>query len=388
MPKIIRAHVTPTVLTWARDRLHLSIEEVSLKTKYSATTLQAWESGASRPTINQARLIAKLYRTPFAAFYLPEPPNFPIPLPHDYRRIAGTVMDIGTDIVSLVQDAWQRREIVIELYELLRITPRALRRTLEIGQDREEAGRQLRQAIGITHLVQREWRNSRLAFNAWRSSVEELGVLVFQDSEISLDQLRGFSLNVHPFPVIMINRNDGYASRSFTLLHELVHILLQNDGICDLLSSPHQSPGEQRIEIYCNAVAAACLIPATDLLRHHLLNVPRRLLEWEDNEIVELASYFSVSREALLRRLLTLERTSQQFYERKRNQYIQEARARQKTTGFVLPPVNALSRLGKPFVRLVMSAYNSKAVTSSDASDFLGIRAKHFSRLADLIGTN
>jgi Zn-dependent peptidase ImmA (M78 family)/DNA-binding XRE family transcriptional regulator len=388
MSKIIRAHVTPTLLTWARERLHLSIEEASLRTKFQTTALHLWESGRTRPTINQARHIAKIYRVPFAALYLPAPPDIPIPLPHDYRRIAGTVMDVGTEIISLVQDAWQQRDIVIELYELLRTTPRALRQLLEINQDPEEAGHQLRQSIGISHTLQREWGNPRIAFNAWRSSVEELGVLVFQDSGIGLEQLRGFSLNIRPLPVIMINRNDGYASRSFTLLHELVHILIQNDGICDLLSSPHQSPEEQRLEVYCNAVAAACLIPATNLLRHPLLNVARRVSHWEDNEILELANYFSVSREALLRRLLTLGKTSQQFYEQKRNQYIQEARARQRTPGFAPPAIDTLSRLGKPFVRLVMGAYNTKTVTLSDASDFLGIRVKHFPRLADLIGAN
>jgi Zn-dependent peptidase ImmA (M78 family)/transcriptional regulator with XRE-family HTH domain len=386
MPTLIRAQVTPEMLSWARDRLHLTIEAVALKTKYSAPTLQSWESGASRPTIGQARRIAKIYQIPFAAFYLPAPPEYPIHLPHDYRRIAGTTMDIGAEIITLVQDAWQQRDIALELFGLLNSPPRTLRRSLDIHRTPEESGQQLRQAIGITQLTQREWHNTRVAFNAWRSSVEELGVLVFQDSSIELEQIRGFSLDIRPYPVVMINRNDGYASRSFTLLHELAHIFLRNEGLCDFFTSPHQSPDEQHLEVYCNAVAAACLIPATDLLRHPLLNIPRRLNQWTDLEISELAKFFSVSRETLVRRLLTLERTSQQFYEQKRNQYIQEVRNRQRTPGFAPPAIDTLSRLGRPFVTLVLGAYNSKVVTSSDASDFLGLRGKHFNKLAELVG--
>jgi Zn-dependent peptidase ImmA (M78 family) len=124
-------------------------------------------------------------------------------------------------------------------------------------------------------------------------------------------------------------------------------------------------------------------MPATEVLRHPLVNTPRTLDDWSDEDIRELANHFSVSKEAILRRLLTLQRTSRRFYERKRDQFIEEAQQASRRTGFAHPAVNTLSLLGKPYVSLVLNAYNSKTVTASDASDYLGLRAKHFNRLAD-----
>jgi hypothetical protein len=68
-------------------------------------------------------------------------------------------------------------------------------------------------------------------------------------------------------------------------------------------------PEGQRIEVFCNSVAAAALIP-----RDVLLAEPRvvargvRWANWSDAEISDLARNFNVSREAVLRRLLTLNR--------------------------------------------------------------------------------
>lgn len=383
---IQRALITPTLLSWARDRMRLSVPDAASKSGFEPEVLQAWESGRRRPTVGQARQIAQAYKVPFAALFLSEPPDAPIELPHDYRRVAGTAIGtIGFDILAVVQEARSRRDIALELYELSNSSPRVLRRTLTVQNNPEDSSSELRHALAVSLETQRQWRNSRIAFNAWRAAVENLGVLVFQESAIGLEVLRGFSLDTRPLPVIMVNRSDGYASRSFTLLHELTHILLHNAGMCDLTSSTARPPEEQRVEVFCNAVAAATLMPTRELLRHPLLNVARRLNQWSDREIQDLASHFSVSREALLRRLLTLERTSQRFYEQKRNEYIQEARTRPTRSGFVMPPVDAISRLGRPYVRLVLSAYNNRSVTSSDASEFLGVKAKHFSQIAETV---
>jgi len=72
-------------------------------------------------------------------------------------------------------------------------------------------------------------------------------------------------------------------------------------------------------ERFCNAVAAAALMPSDWLLREHLVVQKGAQKSWRDDELEALAARFGVSQEAVLRRLLTLGRTTQAFYDSRRS---------------------------------------------------------------------
>ena len=124
-------------------------------------------------------------------------------------------------------------------------------------------------------------------------------------------------------------------------------------------------------------------MPRTYIRTHGVVSEhPRGEMAWEDSEIQELAKSFSVSREALLRRLLTLGLTVRPFYERKRHEYELEYANRPAAPGFVSPPQDALSLLGRPYVRLVLDNLEAGNITTSDASEYLGVRLKHLGALS------
>src|SRR2546428_6352015 len=140
-------------------------------------------------------------------------------------------------------------------------------------EDPETVGDRLRNVLGITYEVQREWRNTRVAFNAWREAAEGVGVLVFQATDVPVAELRGYSISVDPLPVVVVNRKDSYSGRSFTLLHEMTHVLLRSGGLCDLA-------GEQAIEIFCNHAAGAALVPSGSLLKEQTVLAHGESPEW------------------------------------------------------------------------------------------------------------
>lgn len=70
------AYITPEVIKWARETARYSIEDAAKYLKVSVKKLNAWETGAEFPTIKQAEKMAKFYKRPFAAFFLPEVPKF------------------------------------------------------------------------------------------------------------------------------------------------------------------------------------------------------------------------------------------------------------------------------------------------------------------------
>ncbi len=183
-----------------------------------------------------------------------------------------------------------------------------------------------------------------------------------------------------------MNRKDSYAGRTFSLLHELCHLLLRGDGLCDLGVSQGSDP---ELETFCNKFAAEILVPQSSLLEEYLVTKNKEST-WDDTTISSLARKYSVSREVILRRLLTLGRTSKSFYELKRADYqreLQDLKIAEKKRGrkvIILPPVNVISYAGKPFARLVLGAFQEKRIGLSDVSGYLDIKVKHVGDLTTL----
>ena len=386
MGKSAQAIIKPELLVWARSTARLEPEQVAKKLHIKVEKLLAWEAGQLRPTIKQARKLARVYNQTFAAFYLPLPPQTVIPVPHDYRRQSGVILTtISSELVLDIRVALDRRSLILDLYSEQGISVPEFLAVTTIEANPEDIGRQIRRLIGINYEMQSTWRDPRVGFNKLREAVESSGVLVFQATDIPIRELRGYSLDETRLPVIVVNRKDSYAARSFTLLHELTHLMLRTSGLCDLTNDVKKAPEEKVVEVFCNYVAGAALIPEETLLREPVVINHGSSVEWSDSEIESLAQIYSASREAVVRRLSVLRLTTSEFYERKREQYQEELKNIPKSKGFVSPAIDVISSSGKVYVRTVLEAFYADRITSSDVSDYLGIKLKHLDKIADAI---
>jgi Zn-dependent peptidase ImmA (M78 family) len=355
----------------AAKRLHISNEK-----------LMAWELGTDSPTVVQLRKLAQLYRQSFAAFYLPSPPDVFHPPTRDYRRLPGGLTGVVSPNLTLeMRIAVDRRDICLELMaEKGEQVPNFTSLTLSREGDPETASAHLRSVLGINWEQQKNWNDPRIAFNVWRDAIETNGVLVFQTSAVPLVEMRGFSVAIFPLPVVVVNRKDAYAGRLFSMVHELAHVMLHSSGLCDLEVSPQLSSQDQNTEVICNHIAGATLVPK-DLLMNNPLVKYMDHPYWDDAALNELSQSFSVSREVILRRLLILDLTTTEYYQKKREQFLREYRRRRTTKGFVHPVTNVISTAGKTFTKIVFDAFNNGRITANDASDFFGLKTKHFEQL-------
>ena len=82
------AFVTPHLLTWARQRRGLEVEDLAKKLNVKPDAVNAWEAGERRPTFRQAQNFAQASYVPFGYLYLADPPVQELPLP-DFRTIPG-----------------------------------------------------------------------------------------------------------------------------------------------------------------------------------------------------------------------------------------------------------------------------------------------------------
>jgi Zn-dependent peptidase ImmA (M78 family) len=176
---------------------------------------------------------------------------------------------------------------------------------------------------------------------------------------------------------VLLNGGDAPAGKSFSALHEVCHLLLRDGGLC-LPGEERPGPGEND-EVLCNRIAGAALLPAGDLLAHDLVRGTAGREEWTDEAVAKLARDYAVSREAVLRRLLILGRTTERFYRLKRQQYHQEWQTQQgREADFAVPPhTRALNRLGRLFARSVLESFYDGRLSAADLPRYLGLKLKH-----------
>ena len=390
-----RLEVEAAVLIWARKTIGMDVEQAAKRAGVSVARLQEFESGTLGPTLPQLRKLAETYSRPLAVFFLDEPPK-DFDAMSDFRRLPATVLaDWSPNLHKIFRRAVAQRDVTAELRE-------------EEGDDDtgwafddaqasgspESAAASARHTLGITLAQQERWRNPNESLNGWVAATEALGILVLQSSEVSLNEMRGFSIVESSPAVIVLNGSDSPRGRLFTLAHEIGHLVLRSGGLCDLHETVTPMV-EKDAEVFCNEFAASLLMPRKEFLQHPLLTSSIGPREWSDAELEQIGRRFGASKEATLRRLVTLGRATMTFYLGRRQVFVaayeaQRAEERRRAKedergGFVPLDVMRVRDLGKPFVRMVLDAYDRRSITASTLSDYLGVKLRHVPKIAERV---
>ncbi len=383
------------LLQWARATAGFTLDEAARKIGVKPERLAAWEAGDRAPTASQLRTAANVYKRPLGAFFLPAPPEEPQP-PHDFRRLYGDEPPPPSPQLLLeLRRARRRRTVAVQLYDDLALRAEPFPVRADVDADPDAVAERLRAWLRVRLPDQIRWRRAEVARDQWVAALESRDVLVFQASGVQPAEMRGFSLGERTLPVIALNAKDVRPAQVFTLLHELVHLTLDEGGLCDpeRVRSGGQSL-EERVEVFCNRVAGAVLVPPGALLDQPELAAANRPIEWPEEVIRELASRFAVSREVILRRLLILGRTTEAFYQRKRAEYIEEYKARaaaeeeEESRGFAPFYRLVVRNNGRRYTQLVLEALKREQITPADVSDYLGVRLKHLENIAGAIAVD
>jgi Zn-dependent peptidase ImmA (M78 family) len=378
MPSVL-AKATPAMLVWARETASMTVEEAARKIRadFDPERIRAWERGDGHPTLPQLRTLSIAYRRPLSAFFLNERPR-EFPIPRDFRGLGHPVLSRALRFE--LRAASERREVALELYEELEEAPKAFELSGELREATLVFAARARAALGVTVEEQARWRDPYEALRTWKAKLEGMGVLVFQAPGIPSAEMRGFSIYNRQLPIIAVNRGEAPSARIFSMMHELTHLMLREGGICNFDEDEARGQLEQRVEVFCNAVAAEILVPQADFLAQPTVAAhPARAREWEDGTISGLARRYRVSREVIVRRLLTFERATTNFYRRKREQYAAEF-VREREAQNAVPERGSDKQvriLGNLFTKLVVDTYRSGGISLSEAVSYLGIKTRH-----------
>ena len=224
-----------------------------------------------------------------------------------------------------------------------------------------------------------EWRSAETAFKKWREALEASGIFVFKDAFRNNDY-SGFCLYSDNYPIIFVNNSMPDSRQVFTLFHELWHLLYRSGGI-DFRS--RQATLSFRgyyldVEVSCNRFANEFLVPpkVLDVLG----------LEISEARFEELAEYFSVSREVILRNYLDRGLVDANYYEQLAAQWAEQtAMKREGKPGRGNYYYSARTYLGERYIDLVYSKFYQNKITDGDVAEYLNVQAKNLPAFERLV---
>lgn len=274
--------INPAILVWARESAGLALKDAAQKLALNETKelsaeqrLIELERGTRFPTRAQLSKFAKTYRRPLVAFYMATPPK-KSPRGEDFR-FTDTEISLRENALldALVRDVKARQEMVRDLLE--DIDEASTKEFVSSSGLRDGVGtvaKRISSSLDIPSQRSAWGRNSDEFFKRLRTETERLGIFVLlagdlgsYRSTLSEDVFRGFALADQVAPFIVINDHDARTARSFTLIHELVHIYLGKSGVSGSPDSVKEETEEGRVERFCNEVSSLVLLPEDFELR-------------------------------------------------------------------------------------------------------------------------
>ncbi len=122
-------------------------------------------------------------------------------------------------------------------------------------------------------------------------------------------------------------------------------------------------------------------------MKHDLVAGRNNIDNFTDDELKEIAELFKTSSEVVLRRLLDLGKTTRQFYNLKRSQWIKRS---YKPSGpmRIKQSTKVINSKGKPFISTLYRAYYEDKISLSDLAKNLGVKLKHISEIEQKVMFN
>ncbi|RWD79740.1 XRE family transcriptional regulator [Mesorhizobium sp.] len=223
--------------------------------------------------------------------------------------------------------------------------------------------------------------NPQDTFRETRVSLESSGIIVLCDRVG--DAFRGFCYAMpREFPVIFVNTSGQRpATKLFTLLHEAVHVVTGSTGISD------PSILNNRLERFCNSVAAAVMMPSAEFQAYYSRVKNRDVRSAVDS----LSRQFGASKQATALRVTDLG-IDAEFYAKwsaslpAKVPPIQEE-DEDESDGGGGGISSQIARFGYLLPNMLIGAVKSKAISQYDAYRLTNLKPSTISQIAE-IGAN
>lgn len=366
--------INPKLLQWAREESGYSPSEIASRIHVDQERYLAWENAGTGLNLDDLIALSKALRRQIAFFFLPSiPPK--TRKPTDFRNLEPAMAKLSEKTLLAIRHTARFRDFLLQLhgaeyyhnkYSWLTRYRESFARHL----DSEESVAWIRNLLNYPIEEQTASDvNSETSYKRWRNSVEHnLGIHVFQFA-MPTNEAQGFSYS-DSFPYcITINNAYPATSRTFTLFHELGHILQSQSGLCKPDDAILRKEGTTIIEYDCNSFAGSLLVPAKEV-------VPAK----DKDTIYKYACRFKISSEVYLRRLFALGFVSESEFFPLLDE-IRKSVLPSKPHYPKSPVTKSINSRGEVLFNSTLDAMNQRKVPYSLASDILGLKINYLSGL-------
>jgi len=373
--------INNAVLIWARTSLGLSQEEVAKRMSKEIDDIIGWELGDSSPTYPQLEKLAhEVYKRPVAVFFFPEAPKEESPKT-EFRTLPDTIVaQLPPDIIALYRKAKLFQFYLEELYDRQKPLNTSMLDSFELNEKSQFASitKSIRKALGISIEEQSKWQSPEIGFKKWREALETNGVFVFKDG-FRNDDYSGFCLYDVKYPIIFVNNSMPNTRQAFTLFHELGHLLYRSGGI-----DFRTQEAVRFFRGYYNNIEVACNRFANELL------VPPEVFDSFDPKVSEanfqnLADYFSVSREVILRNYLDRRLVDSKYYEDMVAKWVEQARKERKEEGSGNYHYTQKAYLGEHYIHFVYGLYYQNKFSLDHLAEYLNVKLKNLPKFEHFV---
>ena len=384
----IYAQINKNTLAYIFEGKKVSRDYVVSKTGIKSNKLDRWlnTQDVLFPTINQAKSIANCLHIPFAGFYMnPEHVKLKsIPSVKNYRTLYGGVELDDSAINIAMMDLLRERDFLLESSKENDISLPIFNLSIALRDDPTLWAKSIRELFDIQLDVQYKCTSSRKFYLYLREKIEAAGIFVHCFTDVPMEMARALAIYDKDMPIIGLNDEDRPPAKSFSMIHELVHIFKRESSLCNDMRSIRSE------EVFCNAVAGELLVPKAAL--ESTIKFKEMHKPYNKQDIEYLANKFSVSKEVIIRRLLDTGHINDTVYDtyadefRRDVELQKEERKIAKQEGRSLPGPKkvvsreAIDRTSAAVCKVLCHGYGNEIYSKQDIARHLGISQKHVNK--------
>lgn len=355
-------------IAWCCADQGITPDDLAAELGMATSVMSRIMAGDTGPSFQQLSKMAQFFGRGVLFFLEEGPVDAGAVHTPQFRTLAQQKPELTPRMKALIERVERQRDVYLSLREDLDLDSGPLFAPPDlVGLEPKQAALAARRWLGLDDSVGQ-------SFDTYRTAVESKGVLVFRASgyngkwQIAKESpILGFALYDELCPVIVVKKQHTDTQLSFTLMHELGHLLLHKASSIDDDHDIHAQHGTER---EANAFAGHLLVPDACLNAVDDAARPSDVTGF-DAWLKPLCARLAVSTEVVLRRLMDEGRLPSGLYA-----------AYRQWRGSLLPAdVGAGSRewrhreprhlFGDRYVRTVLDALESRQITLAKASDWL-----------------
>jgi len=369
--------VNGEIIRWAREFYNMTPDAAAQAIGVDISRYINWENGTEHPTYAMLKKISDVFRKPSAVFFFPEPPQLPS-IKGDLRTLPDEIVNSFSKNVIIQFEKAKVYQLSLE--ELYGSKESIITQRSSFPKDIDQLCGFIRMKLEFPISAQKARKSTKVVFEIFREKFYDLGIYVFKDA-FKDNRISGICLNDDHFPVIIINNSMSFARQIFTLFHELYHIISDTSGVEIIRDDYYVALDEQQadIERACDIFANAFLVPMDDFVQE-LKKKPIN-----EERIEELATLYSVSKEAIMYKLYKMEKiTPAEYNDLKEFFYgdaIRNGDKKKGQSGGGNHYYTQLAYLGQKYTGDVFKQYFSGKIDSVRVSEMLQSKVDHLPNL-------